>query len=330
MDAEEGVITLVSKEVMKGTGVSNYDYHYRTFRCCYCDEPISLTMESSKIMTDEKIMEHYRTYKFLSPSDEDKIRNDVSDRESGNNISKNQYIHTRCLLIIQDPDNSVILQLIKDAGKIVPPTKRNANIYSIPKYTVYDNKPCVYGDGILDAWNPGMRYRMLNDLENDRFLHYRCYNKIRIDEKRLMTPTISEQRYLTPPDKLPETGLTVDILRQKSDEWYEFWSSSKQTDKEIFRFFFDTIRIAFGRGESINDDDKERDTWLTVARSLIRLPEDQNREFQTDPEKRLSEMERLDKILESYPGPSPEEERRIIYKYNIIHFFNILTEMDKK
>lgn len=318
-EEEEGKVTLVSESIRKEVGISAYDFHYKTYLCCYCTDPIALSMETSKIMIDERVMVWLRVHKIIPRVEEDRIINDVKERECGTQIHhRSQYIHSRCLTIVLDPSNKKILELIQERAKITLPTSSNAVIYTIPRYMAYLNLPCIVGDGQLDEWSPGIRYRLNNDITTERFMHLRCYHNLKHREEKYVEKVNRKviTDYYDPPE-IP-THWTLSLIEEKSEAWHNLLGRFIQPERNIvlFRQFIQSIEAS--------------NLTLAPEEAELRSGAFMRILFETNEETRLSDassvtekkklLKNLDDVLNDYPRVSPENIARLTNFYNRLLF----------
>ncbi len=323
------VITFVQDSVRKDIGISKYDKKYKTYLCCYDQTPIALSAESTKIMIDERIMDWYRVHKFLPQEEEARIRSDVSVNEDGFQYTRTQYIHRRCWHILQDPENKVIVELMKEKALItIPVNNKNATIY------VYNRKPhdetrlCEYGDGILDEWHNGFRYILFDDLSTSRYLHYRCYEKLKSDQQkkpRMMNPL---EDFNTPPKKPPRDQWNLELLRHKVEEWIDFFGRFIMTDAQI-QYFYESLTDITDVIKVIVDN-AVKASWLIELDRIFGLTEDEKNFVENGTEdERKAELKRLQNILDSYPRQSAESTAKIHRFYNVIQFTSFIRNRVK-
>lgn len=325
----------VLRTVSNGVGESKYDHHYKTFTCCYCQKPIALSMDTIKIMTDERIMDWHRHHKYLPRDEEERIKDDVNKRELGYKYSRTQYIHSRCYDLLQLPENTAIVAIIKEKQDFKIPTIENATIYSFFRYPNTKTRLCEYGDGQLDEWNPGFRYIFLDDPTTSHYLHHRCLAHLTRSKARAKERITSlSDDFRSPPENPTSSDLwNLELLRHRADEWIDFLGRFIITTQNILHFHEFLSGVSSIATKIVNNE--ERELWTNELARIISLT-DEEEKFMGDStsisEKKV-ELTRLRNVLNDYPRQPLEDEIMIYRYYNLIQyaiFFEGLKKDKKK
>jgi hypothetical protein len=209
-------------------GVSAYDYSFKTYRCCKCQEPIALSGESEGLLVRHQLDEWYRYNEVLSPQDEERVRLRVSHDERGEQLSLNQYIHCRCLAPMGAPD----LAQLRAKGRFELPSRATHKFTEL-SYSLGQSMHCAYCQIVVNQCSPGVAYQAIGDdgyaSGPVRHLHLACYARL---SKQRQTPLASpQQHYNEIPVAAGELGPRA--ARQHNMAWEEAMGRRRLAPHEI-------------------------------------------------------------------------------------------------
>jgi len=225
-EEEEGAILAVSELpedplLRPRLGLSDFDQHYRSYRCCYCDEIIALNPETTDLLVAEKVAEWRHVHPSLPHREEDRIREHIEAREAGFRLVYKQYIHYRCLHIVKAPENEALWAKIVARRKInmAIPDSLHYHLYYLDYRNYYQ---CAYCEENIDACErPGFAYMARgSETRQCSFMHFACRDFL--VAKR--TPVTPQRAYDEEPGAVvsPPPGITLSQLWQKNLEWYDY------------------------------------------------------------------------------------------------------------
>ncbi len=307
-------VTFIANDVRDNIGISNYDCFYRTYRCCYCNEPITYTAETQKIMIKKLEMDYLSVNKNLPRDEELRIKNYVEIEKAGLKISHSQHIHFECNAIIHDPRNRALLDIIKQKAHVEIPNTKNSDIRPIPKYRFDADYPCIYCNTQLTEWVPGFRYNLFISMDTINYIHIRCYGILKDKEP----PTQKESTsIIIDNDNLPQnpTEWTLDTIITILNEWRELMHQSIQPKNNIEAF----IQVLKNIRKNITSPELLMQAQEALSHILVQT-NDEKVLFALKEDEIKPKLEQLEKILEvdNYPKISIEDKRKFTYFYNIL------------
>lgn len=201
------------EEASHTVGTSAYDYGHRTYRCCQCGEPISLSDESEALLVQDQVDEWYRFNEVLPADEEERLRVRVREHQRGEQFSLNQYIHCRCLA----PLDATALEKLREQGRFKLPTRATHRFIEL----CYDGQEyhCAYCRIIINQSAPGVAYSPLQSGTPVRYLHYACYARV---AKQNQQPKRSlAEAYETDVPQTPRGELDPATVRRQNMAWEE-------------------------------------------------------------------------------------------------------------
>jgi len=226
-------------------GISEYDYHYRSCRCVYCNEVVILTPETLDILYREELERLRREnanndFFFLTSTEERAIKERIQTYYGGIQLDYGQCIHNRCLEIVMRPENVEILNQIRTANRqnMVLPDPCNYSIYSIDYTNVREClNICAYCRQVISNYNPGFAYCPKTDkTRRCLFLHFTCFEQLTAMRKALKENELIGRRnfihLLTAGQPTAWANYSVEEMAARNDAWYQFLSQYELTFDE--------------------------------------------------------------------------------------------------
>lgn len=277
-------------------GISEYDYHYKSCRCVYCNEIVIINPETLDILLEEEVARlraenAYTDYYYLTAKEEREIRDRLEERYRGSELDYDQCIHDRCWTLLQLPENQDTLRKIRLANRqnMILPDCLSYNVYPIDYTDVQEClNLCIYCHNMINEQYPGFAYCLKSDkTRRCRYIHVACYEGLmamrRAQKEREAVIRRNFMHLLSA--GFPDAWQTYSVrdLAMRNDAWYEFLSRYPLTfdEREVFKEWLDFItpkRIAFRESELVTlwiPSLRYPDISLIVADSLSGLSYDQ-------------------------------------------------------
>jgi hypothetical protein len=285
-------------------------------------------------MINKLEMDYLQVHNNLPRDIQWEIRNQVDVEKAGFKISHSQHIHFKCDTIIHNPSNHALLHRIKQKAFIKIPNNRNADIRAIHEYSIYSNYPCIYCNTQLTELVPGFRYNLSNTREKTRYLHIKCYGKLKDageegeeeeeeeEEESLPKPLYRESTHeIIDNDNLPQnpTKWTMETMTIFFNQWRELMHQFIQPETNIEKF----RTIVKGIRNDLSGEELGSELGRVFGNIMVNNKEEMKSVEMTEDDKR-SELERIKKLFEgpsSSSSMSIKDRRHFTYLYNIIRLF---------